>query len=113
MSAANASVMTSQSNQQNNEPPQVVLQRFDLPETNYHHCGMSMTTFAPNSMKNRHEHTGPEVGFVLDGELILKLEGQPTQIIKAGRSFQIPMNVYHTTRAGSKGAKVIATWILK
>lgn len=94
------------------EPKQVVLQRFDLPGTNYHHCGMSMTTFAPNSIKSRHEHTGPEVGFVLEGELILKLEGHPAQTVQAGESFQIPMNVFHTTQAGPKGAKVIATWLL-
>jgi beta-lactamase class A len=98
--------------QVNKEPPQVVLQRFKLPETIYKNAGMSMVTFLPGSMKHRHEHTGPEVGFVLEGELILKLEGQPAQTIHAGESFQIPMHTFHTTEAGPKGAKVIATWIL-
>jgi quercetin dioxygenase-like cupin family protein len=94
------------------EPPQVVLQRFDLPGTPYHHCGMSVVTFDPGNKKTRHEHTGPEVGFVLEGELILKLEGYPAKIIRAGESFEIPMHVFHTTEAGAKGAKVIATWML-
>lgn len=96
----------------NKEPPQVILQRFDLPGTIYHNAGMSMVTFLPGSMKSRHAHTGPEVGFVLEGELILKLEGYPQKIIHAGESFQIPMHVFHTTEAGPKGAKAIATWIL-
>lgn len=95
-----------------NEPLQVVLQRFNLPGTRYHNAGMSMVTFSPGSIKSRHEHSGPEVGFVLEGELILKLEGSPPQIIHAGESFQIPTHVFHTTEAGQKGAKVIATWIL-
>jgi quercetin dioxygenase-like cupin family protein len=95
------------------EPPQVVLQRFDLPDTSYHNCGMSMVVFLPGDKKPRHEHTGPEVVFVLEGELTLKLEGHPAKTIHAGESFQIPMHVFHTTEAGPKGAKVVATWILK
>lgn len=95
------------------EPPQVVLQKFDLPGTPFHDCGMSMVTFHPGDKKSRHEHTGPEVGFVLEGELIINLEGQQAKIFHAGESFQIPMHVFHTTEAGPKGAKVIATWILE
>lgn len=100
-------------NQANEEASQVVLQQFDLPGTIFKNAGMSMVTFPPGSTKSRHEHTGPEVGFVLEGDLILKLDGQPAKIIHAGQSFQIPTHVFHTTEAGPKGAKIIATWILK
>ncbi len=95
------------------EPSQVVLQRFDLPATPYHHCGMSIATFKPGDIRSGHAHTGPEVGFVLEGELILKLQGQPAKTIHAGASFQTPANVFHTTEAGPKGAKVVAVWILQ
>ena len=95
------------------EQPQVVLQRFNLPNTDYKHCGMSLITYAPGDIKERHQHTGPEVGFVLDGEITIKLEGHPSKIYHAGESFQIPVATYHTTEAGPKGAKVLATWMLK
>lgn len=74
---------------------------------------MSMITYAPGAMKARHEHTGPEVGFVLEGEITIKLEGHAAEIYHAGESFQIPVNTYHTTEAGPKGAKIVATWMLK
>lgn len=95
------------------EPPQVVLQRFDLPNTDYQHNGMSLITYAPHDLKPRHQHTGPEVGFVLAGEITIKLEGHPAQHYHAGESFQIPVDTYHTTEAGPHGAKVLATWMLK
>lgn len=95
------------------EPLQVILQRFNLPGIVYHNVGMSMVTFNSGEIKTRHEHAGPEVGYVLEGELILKLESQSEKVIHAGESFQIPAHVFHTTEAGSKGAKLIATWILE
>lgn len=55
--------------------------------------------------------TGPEVVYVLEGELVLMSEGQASKTIKAGESFQIPAGSVHATKAGPQGAKFIASWV--
>jgi quercetin dioxygenase-like cupin family protein len=45
------------------------------------------------------------------GEIILLVEGQPVKVIRAGRSFHIPANAIHVTKAGLAVATVIATWV--
>ena len=51
--------------------------------------------------------------YVLRGELILMIQGQPAKTIKAGESFQIQAGVLHETKAGPDGAKFLASWVVK
>lgn len=37
-----------------------------------------------------HRHSGPVFGYMLEGELIFELEGEPERIIKAGEAFWEP-----------------------
>jgi len=86
-----------------------VIERVAIPGTN-RQMGMGIAEFPPNAGKPRHKAVGPEVCYVLEGEIFLEVEGKPAQHIRAGGSFQIPANVVHVTRAGPAGAKVLATW---
>lgn len=88
------------------------LQRIVVPNTNYE-VGMGLGEMAPNATKNRRTQSGPEIVYVLQGELILLIDGQPQKIIKKGKSFQIQANVLHETKAGPNGAKFLATWIVE
>lgn len=92
--------------------PTHVLQRVTVPKTNYE-VGMGIGEMAPNTMKSRRVQSGPEMVYVLEGELVLMVEGQPAKTIEAGESFQIQAGVLHETKAGSKGAKFLATWIVE
>lgn len=87
----------------------VVLQRVAIPGTK-REMGLGIAEFPPYAEKPRHKATGPEVCYVLEGELIVEVDGKPTQHIRAGGSYQMPEDVVHVTRAGSAGAKVVATW---
>jgi hypothetical protein len=40
----------------------------------------------------RHIHPGIESGYVLEGDVVLKLEGKPEQTFKAGQWFPNPAN---------------------
>lgn len=51
----------------------------------------------------RHTHPGIESSYVLEGNLELPVEGQPTRMVKAGDAFQIPPNTPH---AGGKPSDV-------
>lgn len=86
-----------------------IIERVAIPGTD-RQMGMGIAEFPPNAAKPRHKAVGPEVCYVLEGEIFLEADGKPTQHIRAGGSFQIPANVVHVTRAGPSGAKVLATW---
>ena len=87
-----------------------VLERVDVNGTN-REMGMGVSEFPPDAEKPRHMATGPEVCYVIRGEIILQVEGRPVQVIRTGGSFQIAPNAVHVTKAGPAGATVIATWV--
>ncbi|MEA3116665.1 MAG: hypothetical protein QOG58_6464 [Caballeronia sp.] len=70
-----------------------------------------MSEFPPGTEKPRHMAIGPEVCYVMRGEIILQVEAQPVKVIRGGGSFQIPANAIHVTKAGPEDATVIATWV--
>ena len=89
-----------------------VLQRIDMPDTHYQ-MGLQKAVLAPNEVKARHMHTGPEVAYVLEGEVIITMDGQPEKRIKAGDSFQHLAHEPHISKAGPQGATVLATWVVE
>jgi quercetin dioxygenase-like cupin family protein len=88
------------------------LQKFDVPGAGYETV-MGIAEIAPNVDIGKHSHPGVESGYVLEGESVLVIEGQPDKTIKAGDSYQIPPGAVHTARSGAKGAKIIAVYVVK
>jgi len=37
-----------------------------------------------------HRHSGPAFGYVLDGEMVFELEGEPERVVRAGEAFWEP-----------------------
>lgn len=37
-----------------------------------------------------HRHSGPAYGYVLEGEIVFELEGEPERVVKAGEAFWEP-----------------------
>lgn len=61
----------------------------------------------------RHTHPGIETGYILEGEAVMSIDGQPDQHLKAGDSYAIPAGVVHDAKVhGDKGAKVIAVYVV-
>ena len=61
----------------------------------------------------RHSHPGVELGYILEGEGDLMIDGKPAQHLKAGDSYQIPMGVIHDAKvSGDKPLKVLAVYIV-
>ena len=52
-------------------------------------------TIAPGAQSGRHVHPGHEFSYVLDGEGILEVEGQPAQPLKKGVAFHVDPMVIH------------------
>jgi quercetin dioxygenase-like cupin family protein len=62
----------------------------------------------------RHTHPGEEVGYVLDGTLVLWVEGRPTITIKTGDSFFIEAGRPHeTANEGPTMARILVTYTVE
>jgi quercetin dioxygenase-like cupin family protein len=62
----------------------------------------------------RHTHPGEEIGYVLEGSLVVEIDGKPARTLKTGEGFIIPANVVHNARNTGKGtSKVLATYIIE
>jgi quercetin dioxygenase-like cupin family protein len=60
----------------------------------------------------RHIHQGIESGYVLEGDVVLKLEGKPEQVFKAGQWFPNPANTPHDV-CSVGGFKTISTYVVE
>ena len=88
------------------------LQKFDVPGTNYETV-IGLAEIVPNVNIGRHTHPGPESGFMLEGEMMLLVEGQPPLMVKTGESYKVPPGAVHDAKTGEKSAKVIATYVVE
>ena len=74
----------------------------------------SIAEIAPGHCAGRHTHPGIEVTYVIEGAAVLKMEGQPDRVVKAGESLQVPPNTPHDacTMEGEV-FKILATYIVE
>jgi quercetin dioxygenase-like cupin family protein len=74
----------------------------------------AIAEFQPGATVGRHTHPGEEAGYVLEGTLLLELEGKPPVTLKAGETFFAPSGTVHNaTNKGSSRARVLATYIVE
>jgi len=74
----------------------------------------ALAEFSPGIAAGRHTHPGEEIGYVLEGQLEIKIDGKPSQIIQAGQTFFIPSGMVHdgiNTHSGN--TKVLATYVVE
>jgi quercetin dioxygenase-like cupin family protein len=60
----------------------------------------------------RHTHPGVESGYVMDGVVVLKIEGRPERTLKAGEWFENPANMIHDVCTAA-GFKVLSTYVVE
>lgn len=71
--------------------------------------------FKPGQVTGRHTHPVPVIGYVLDGEFIVKVEGQPEQHFKAGQSVYEPADTVierFDNASASQPAVLIAAYLV-
>jgi len=74
----------------------------------------AIAEIAPGNCAGRHTHPGVESSYVMEGALLLKIEGKPDQTLKAGDSFQIPANTPHDAcTVPGQVFKVLANYIIE
>ena len=70
--------------------------------------------FQPGATPGRHTHAGEEIGYILEGTLLVEQDGKPAVTLKAGQTFLIPAGTIHNaTNTGSTPAHILATYIVE
>jgi quercetin dioxygenase-like cupin family protein len=78
------------------------------------HAVQVVAEFAPGIAAGKHTHPGEELGYMLEGTLLLEIEGEAPRTLKAGDSFFVPPGRPHDGKnVGSGPAKVLATYIVE
>jgi quercetin dioxygenase-like cupin family protein len=74
----------------------------------------AIVELAPRGCAGSHTHPGAESTYVMEGEVVLKLDGETDRVLKAGDSFQIPPGVVHDVCV-TEGTplKLLATFVVE
>jgi len=69
---------------------------------------------APGGIAGWHTHPGDEISYVLEGESVLMVAGQPDRVVKAGESFVIPAGTVHNAKNSSNApAKLVGVYVVE
>ena len=79
-----------------------------------HEAVTAIAEFQPGGTVGRHTHPGEEIGYVLEGTIVLEQEGKPPVTLTAGQTFFIPNGqVHNATNKGTSTARVLANYVVE
>ena len=68
----------------------------------------------PGIEGGKHTHPGLEMAYVIEGQLEVKVDGQPTRTYKADEAFSVAEGVAHAaTNTGTVTTKLLATYLVE
>lgn len=69
---------------------------------------------APGASAGRHSHPGIETGYVVEGEAVMELDGEPPRKLGPGDTYLVPAGRIHDARAvGPRPVTVLATFVVE
>jgi quercetin dioxygenase-like cupin family protein len=72
------------------------------------------TIIPPGVESGWHTHPGEEVGYIVAGEVEMRVAGQPLVVLRAGDGFIIPPNTPHNARdIGPASGRMLSTYIVE
>ncbi len=90
-----------------------LLSRIDGPMPGYETIVMEVT-IEPGATVARHTHPGIESSYVMEGELELPIQGQPTRTVKTGDAFQVPPQTPHAGgKPGTVKSKLLVNYVVE
>jgi quercetin dioxygenase-like cupin family protein len=74
----------------------------------------ALAEFQAGATVGPHTHPGEEIGYILEGAIVLEQEGKPAVTLDAGKTFFIPAGTVHNaTNKTSSPARVLANYIVE
>jgi quercetin dioxygenase-like cupin family protein len=89
-----------------------VLRRVDDPGAAAYEAVLAIAEIPPGAASGRHRHPGVEVGYVLEGTVLLQHEGRPDTTLKAGDSFG-NSGVHNASNPGPNPARLLAVYLVE
>jgi quercetin dioxygenase-like cupin family protein len=75
---------------------------------------LAKAEFAAGVSTGRHTHPGDEISYVLEGTILLEVEGQAPRTLRAGDTLMVPAGRAHNaTNSGTAKATVIAVYFVE
>jgi quercetin dioxygenase-like cupin family protein len=88
------------------------LQRHDLADIGREGVEMSIE-IPPGVTTARHSHAGDDFGYVIEGTIVLQVDGKPPLTVKAGETFFTARGQIHNARnIGKTTARAVDTYIV-
>lgn len=95
------------------EIKRTVLQRIEVPDSNYEVMLGLAEVPADTASIGRHRHDGVEAGYVIEGGAVMTVDGQAAVTMKAGESYRIAAGAAHDVATGPLPAKVVAVYVVE
>ncbi len=93
-------------------PKLEILHRAEFPGA-HHVTAVVRIEVAPGEFIPRHTHPGLEIGYLLEGEAILMVDGRPDQVLRPDGWFEVPAEPPHTVRNGPGPARALSTYVVE
>jgi quercetin dioxygenase-like cupin family protein len=88
------------------------LQRFPSPIPGWE-IVQSLAEIPEGIASGRHSHPGPEVGYIVRGDVAMEFDDRPTLTLHTGDPFLIPPGVIHNARnIGTVTTKMLSTYVV-
>jgi quercetin dioxygenase-like cupin family protein len=88
------------------------LQRHDIPGTALEGV-TTMIEIPPGAVSARHSHPGEDFGYLIEGTVVLQIDGKPPVTLRAGDAFLTGRGQIHNARnIGTTTARAVDTYII-
>ncbi len=94
------------------EVKRTVLERHDQSGVDGKEIVSGTAEFPKGGVIGFHTHDGDEAGYIVKGEVIWRVQGQPDKTLKAGDHFFNPRGSAHSVVASGDGGTVLSVWIV-
>lgn len=89
-----------------------ILKRTDVPGSPYEVVYVLVEINA-DSIVPRHTHPGSVMGYLLEGDYTVLINGQPPRSLRSGEVFEVPPGVVHEEHTGNMPAKILAVFTVE
>jgi len=90
-----------------------ILLRADDPANASYEAVMGIAEIPGGASAGKHRHHGIEVGYVLNGSVVLEREGQPAVRLKAGEAFKNEAGVHNAKNPGTTPVRILAVYLVE
>ena len=74
----------------------------------------AIATLPPGVSAGRHTHPGEEIGYVLEGTVVIEQDGKPAVTLEPGKAFLIPSGAIHNaTNKGTATVRILANYVVE